>query len=127
VEIDAADVALLLIEAYVVESFKAGTVDGSDTVVGHQEVLLPTHEDVLALTQVGHWHRRALAYLRLVRPERPELAPMVQVYFLRCAPILMFGNETILAADDLALKVRGQRRVVLRQTCDRAESVNQTQ
>lgn len=51
-EINSAHFALELIEAYVVEAFKASAADGTDTMIRHQEMLLPPHEYVVALRQV---------------------------------------------------------------------------
>ena len=53
-EVDTLDFALLLVEADVVEALEAGAVDGLHLVVGDEEVLLPAHEDVLALRRVAH-------------------------------------------------------------------------
>lgn len=48
-KVDAVHFALLLVKADVVEALEAGTVDGADAVVGHEEVLLPAHKEVFAL------------------------------------------------------------------------------
>lgn len=110
-EIYTTHTALLLVKADVVEAFEASAVDSAHTMVGDEEVFLPAHEDVLALSQVRD-HDKSLAYLFRVRPERRELAPMVHVDLFRCAPILVFCYKAILAADELALEIRRQGRVV---------------
>lgn len=47
-EIDPSDGACDLVEAYVVESLETCTTDLSYSVIGNQELLLPSHEHVLA-------------------------------------------------------------------------------
>ncbi len=49
VEIDPANSSLNLIEANIVEPFEARTTDCSNSMIGNQEVLLPSHEDVFSL------------------------------------------------------------------------------
>jgi hypothetical protein len=67
--------ALYLIEANIVEPFKAGPRNSSHPMVGDQEVLLPPHEYVLALTGVCDIHR-ALSRMFLVWPESAEFRPV---------------------------------------------------
>ena len=53
-EVDAFYFTLLLVEADVVETLEAGAVDRLHPVIGHQEMLLPAHENVFALRHVAH-------------------------------------------------------------------------
>ena len=118
VEVDAADGARNLVEADVVEALEAGARDLAHAVVGHQEVLLPAHEDVLALGPVRQPEVRA-ARLLGQRPPGREAVPVVQVRLLRRAPRRVRGQEAVLAAHDLALEVGDEARVVLGEACVR--------
>ena len=69
VEIYPAHLALPLVEANVVKPFETGAVEGGHAVVGHEEVLLPAHEDVLALREVWYRYRDTLSYLFAVWPK----------------------------------------------------------
>lgn len=77
VEIYATNTSLLLVEANVVKPLKAGTVDRGDTMIGHQKVFLPAHEDVLALGKVGYCYSNTLTHLLAVLPKGRELAPVI--------------------------------------------------
>lgn len=57
VKIDSADFSLDLVETDVVEAFKGGPGDCSDSVVRNQEVLFPPHKDVVSLFKVSDGHR----------------------------------------------------------------------
>lgn len=113
-EVDSANFALELVEANVVEALKAGTCYGAHPVVGHEEVLLPAHEDVLPLRNVPDVDG-TLARLLFQRAEGRKLLPVVEVNAVCGAPSIVIRDEVVLCADDLALKVRRQRRVVLGQ------------
>lgn len=52
VEIDSTHTSFNLVEAYIVETFEACACNSLDAMVGHQKVLLPSHEEVLALCVV---------------------------------------------------------------------------
>lgn len=74
------DLALNLVKADVVKPLETGTVDGLDAVIWHKKMFLPPHEDVLLLLDVfDRGQPTALAALLQVRPERCELAPVVDV------------------------------------------------
>lgn len=51
-EVDTADSAIALVEADVVEALEAGACYRFDSMVWHQEILLPPHEQVLSLEEV---------------------------------------------------------------------------
>ena len=48
-EIYPTDSPLDLVVAYVIEPFEAGALDGSDAVVGNEEMLFPSHEYIFAI------------------------------------------------------------------------------
>lgn len=49
VKVNAAHAARTLIEAYVVETFEAGSGDCFDAMIGYEKVFFPPHEEVLSL------------------------------------------------------------------------------
>ena len=51
-EVNALDCSSHLVETNVIEAFEACAVDCSDTVIRHQEILLPPHEKMLLLHPV---------------------------------------------------------------------------
>lgn len=110
-EVNAADGAGHLVEADVIEALEAGAGDGPDAVVGHEEILLPAHEDVLALGKVLVVE---VGLLRLLgqRPPGGELRPVLHVGFLGRAPGFVLGLEGVLGADDFAFEVGRESGVV---------------
>lgn len=117
VEVDPANLTAHLVEANIIETLEASAVDGTDTVVGDEEVLLPSHEYVLALQHVLNKDLAALASLLRERPEGGELGPVRQVVLVAGAPRRVLGLEAVLASDDFALEVGRQGRVVFCQAC----------
>jgi len=118
VEVDTVDAALDLVEADVVEALEAGAVDGAHAVIGHEEVLLPAHEEVFLLgpgARQGIWARSVLGQGLVGR----EAGPMLAVDLFGGPPLGMLGDEGVVAADDFALKVRRQARVVFGQAYGR--------
>jgi len=117
-KVNAADGAGDLVEADVVETLEAGTGNGPDAVIGHEEILLPAHEDVLALREVLVVE---VGLLRLLgqRPPRGELCPVLHVGFLGRAPGFVLGLEGVLRADDFAFEVCGESGVFVGQACGR--------
>lgn len=80
-EIYPINTSLYLVEADVIETLETRTVDCAHSVVRNKEVLLPTHENILLLSQVGDMEV-ALLSLFLVGSERAELGPMLQIDFV---------------------------------------------
>lgn len=62
------------LEADVIEARKRGAVDVLYGVIGHQEVLFPAHEDVVAALQTVVVEVVRIEGLLEVRPERGEFA-----------------------------------------------------
>ena len=115
-EVDATDRASDLVEADVVEALEASARYSAYTMVWHQEVLLPAHEDILALSKVLDVHD-ILPRLCILRQRSPrgEAAPVLHVHLVCRAPFRMLGLEAIFRADDLAFEVGGERGMVVRQ------------
>ena len=76
VEIYSIHLSLDLIETDIIEPFETGTVDRPDSVIGHEKVFFPAHEDVLALCNVLDGNRGALAGLLRERSESRKLGPV---------------------------------------------------
>jgi hypothetical protein len=112
VEVYPAHLPFHLIEADVVEAFEACASYGPNAMVGHQEMLLPPHKNVLSLRNVVDGHR-ALSCLLLERPKGIELGPVAEIHLVVGAPVLVLGEKAIFRADDLALEVGCERGMVL--------------
>jgi hypothetical protein len=107
-----------LVKADIIEALETRPRNRAYPVVRDEEVLLPAHEDVLSLRQVGDVQvppPRSLAE----GPERLELRPVLQVHFVRRAPVVVLGEEGVLRPDDLALEVGRQGWVVFCQAWPR--------
>lgn len=114
-EIYPAHRALHLVEADVVEPFKASAHDFAHTVVWYQERLLPTHEDVLPLRSVlvmKIW----LLSLFGERAPGGETAPMLHVCFVCSAPGRVTRLEGVFGTDDLAFKIGYQGWMIFSQS-----------
>lgn len=114
-EVYSTDTALLLVEADIVEAFEAGTVEGSNPVVWYQEVFLPAHEDILALTEVWYCHPSTFLHVLAVFPKCRELAPVTMVNLFRCAPVLVSCYKVVSATDNLPFEISRQGRVFFSQ------------
>ncbi len=75
-EVYSANSPLNLVEADIVEALKAGTGDCSHSVIWDQEVLLPSHKDVLSLCHPGYV-KVAFPGLLLKWPESREFGPVL--------------------------------------------------
>lgn len=110
-EIYTTNASFLLVETDIVEAFETGSINGADTMVGNEEVFLPTHENVLSLSQVRD-SDGSLSYLFGVLSECCEFAPVTQIDFIRCTPARVLCDKFVFTADNLALEIRRQRRVI---------------
>jgi len=83
VEIDTTDCTSDLVEAYVIETLKARARDGAHAMIRHEKVLLPAHEDVLALREI--LDAKVLPRLCLLCQGPPgwKSCPMLHVHFIR--------------------------------------------
>lgn len=132
---------LRLLEADVVEAGKRGSVDVFDGVIGHQKVLLPAHELVVAALQAIVVKVVRIERFLKVGAERREFAlhtfrsnatgslvssdlwhhhhqthPVLAVDVLVGVPLAR--KERILARDDLTVEEGGEHRVFGRQAGD---------
>ena len=115
-KINALDAARHLIKADVVEALKTRTIDRLYSVVWDQKVLFPAHEQMFLLHPVlGHqlWPRRVFRE-GLVGGKS---SPVLPIDLFIGTPLGMLCDESVLAADNFALKVRREARMVFRQSC----------
>lgn len=111
VEINAAHGSLYLVETDIIESFKAGARDCSDSVVRDEEVFLPPHEHVLMLGKVTKCEISLLGLFSKWFPCRKP-RPMMDIGLLVGSPFLVASNEAVFSANHLALKESCQSRVI---------------
>lgn len=111
-KIDSIDNARYLIEAYVVESLEARTINLAHAMIWHQEFLFPAHEHIFAVCAVLIMEVGLFGLLRK-RPPRGEARPMLHVLFVAGAPVLMTSLKGVFRTDDLAFE-KGSKGSVLR-------------
>jgi hypothetical protein len=112
-EIDALYATRYLVEADVVEALETRPVDRLHSVIRDEEVLFPAHEEVLFLHPVLRYQlgSRRVFGKRLVCWKS---GPVLSVDLFVRTPLGMLCDERVLAADDLALEVCGETRMIFR-------------
>ena len=113
-EVYPADGSLHLVEADIVEPFKARTGNGPYAMIRDEEVFLSSHEDVFPLGEVAVGEIGSFGLLGQRAPGR-ESGPMVHIGLLRCSPCLVSSLEGVLRSDDFAFEERRQSRMILRE------------
>ena len=103
-KINPAHAPAALVKADVIKPLEARARDRPHAVVGDEEVLLPAHEDVLALREVRDV-QVALARGLGEGAEGLELGPVLEVDLVGRAPVFVLGEEGVFGADDLAFEV----------------------
>ncbi len=114
-EVDAADFSLDLVEAYIVETLKAGPIDRPNAMIRHQKVLLPPHKYKFLLSNIGY-NDGPLFGLLLVRSEWLKLGPMAQVHLGIGTPVIVFCEEAVPCSDDFAFEICCESWVIFRET-----------
>ena len=102
-EIDSIDSARYLIKADIVESLEARTANLPHAVIWYQKFFFPAHEHVLAVCAVLIMEVGLLGLLRK-RPPCGEACPVLHVFFVAGAPVLVTGLEGIFWTNDLAFE-----------------------
>ena len=105
-EINPTNSPMHLVEADIIKPLEARARDLSYAMVRHQKVLLPAHEDVLALRPILAVEVGPLG-LVLERPPGREARPVLHVGFVGGSPRGVACLEGVFAADDLAFEVGG--------------------
>jgi hypothetical protein len=103
-EIYAANISGDLIKADIVEPFEAGPGDRPNSMIWHEEVLLPPHEDVFPLSEIFA-AEVGLPSLFRQRQIRRKSVPVLIVYLLGRSPFLILSAECIFSADHLSFKI----------------------
>jgi hypothetical protein len=115
-EIDPVNCAMFLIEADVIESLETSTVERAYSVIRDQKFLLPPHEYIVTLRPAGNLDIHFPRVL-LVGTESREFGPVLVIYKLCRAPILMLGEKSVFRANQLPFKVGCEGRMVWGQAC----------
>ena len=116
-EIDPVNGARHLIEADIVKPFKTCTSDLAHAMIWHQEFLLPAHEHILAVCAVLVMEVGLLGLL-CKRSPSGKASPVLHIFLVAGAPVLMPGLESILWTDDLTFKERSECSMFGREACD---------
>jgi len=103
-EIYAANISVDLIKADIVEPFETGPGNRPNSVIWHEEVFLPPHEDVFPLSKIFAVEI-GLPSLFRQRQIRWKSIPVLIVYLLGRSPFLVLGAECIFSTDHLSFKV----------------------
>lgn len=112
-KVDSTDFPSDLTKADIVETFKAGTGYGANSVVRYEEMFLPSHKEIFTLSEVLVRKIGALCLFGKW-PPRWETTPVLHVYLFVGTPFWPIGLKRVFRADDLAFKVGGERRVIVR-------------
>lgn len=115
VKVDAFHRSRNLVEADVIEPFKAGSRNLPNPVVWNQKVLLPAHKYVFLLCKAGIGEVGPLGLYRK-GPEGGEPRPVLKVVLFVRAPLGPPRLERVLVANHLTFKVGCERRMILSET-----------
>ena len=94
-----------LIKANVIKPLKASSTNGSNTMVRHEEILLPSHEDMFALSEVLV-AETGLSSLSCYGLPGGKPVPVEHVLLFRGAPGRMSRCKGVFVANYLAFEVR---------------------
>lgn len=103
-KVDPADLACNLTETDVVEPLKTSAGYGPDGVIGHEEMLFPSHEEILSLGKVLVREIGTFGLFGQRAPGR-EPAPVLHVDFFVGPPLWPVGLKSVLCSNDLAFEV----------------------
>lgn len=93
-----------LVEADVVEAFKASAVDCPHAVIRHEKTLLPAHEDVLFRTEVRNDNITTLPHGLGVRSKGRKLVPVGHINLVGCTPVRVVCQKPVFRADNFAFE-----------------------
>ena len=115
-EIDPIDRAQHLIEAYVVEPLETCAIYLPHAIIRNQEFLLPSHEHVFPVRTVFVVEVRLLRLFGQGPPGRKP-CPVLHIFLVAGAPVIMSGLEGVFGSDDFAFEERGQSCMFGSETC----------
>lgn len=104
-----------LIEAYVIETLKAGTGDLAYTMVWHKELFLPAHKHIFTIAAILVMEVRRLFGLLTDCTPGGKPRPSFYVVFVGGTPVLVARLEGVLRANDLTFKASGEGSMFRRQ------------
>ena len=116
VKVDSLDFPMKLVKADVVEALKTGPVDGFNTVVRDQKLLLPSHEDNFFLCWIPDLNAAHVRVSGVGFELVFELGPVVDIDLAICSPLRIFRDEAMMWTDDFAFKICRQCRVGVSKT-----------
>lgn len=119
-KVDAADLTLDLVKAYVIKAFETCACYCAHPVIWHKKMLFPAHENVFSFRDVADGCG-TLFDLFLERMKSTEPFPVLEICFSSRAPALVVGEEIVLGSDDLAFKVGCEGGVIFGQACTLGE------
>ena len=102
-KIDSIDGARDLIEADIVKSLEARTIDLTHAMIWHQEFLLPAHKHVFPVGAILVVEVGLLGLLRK-RPPSGKARPVLHVLLVAGAPVLVPSLEGILWTNNFAFE-----------------------
>lgn len=102
-----------LVEAYIIETFKACAGDSLYAMVGDEKVLFPSHEEVLTLCII---FKREVGGFRALSKRAPgwKARPMLQINFFRRTPGRMCRSEEVLGPNYFTFKESRESGMVVR-------------
>jgi hypothetical protein len=106
VKVNSTNCSFYLIETDIVESFKASPGDLPHPMIRYEEILLPAHEQMLALSIVSVCE---ISFFSLFGegPPRLEPGPVLHIGFFVGAPSLVLGHECVFCANDFSFEKGG--------------------
>lgn len=116
VEVNATYRPLYLVETDIVEALEAGARDCLNAMIRDEEILLPSHEHVLALRIIAVCEIGPFGLFGQRFPRRKP-RPVVYVCFFIGAPCFVASYECVLGADDFSLEECCQGGMIFREAC----------
>ena len=106
-EIDPINRPRHLVEAYIIKPLETRTTNFPDPMIRHQKLFFPSHKHIFAVRAILVVEVGLLGLFR-EGPPGGETGPMLHVFFIASAPVVVAGLECILGADDFAFEECGQ-------------------
>ena len=117
VEVYPANMSRKLVEANIIEAFKTSAVNVLNPVVRYQELLLPPHKNIVALSKIAIAEVGALGLLRQRSPCR-KAGPVLHVYLIIGTPFRMPSLKSVFCANYFSFEVGGECRMFVSEALD---------
>ena len=112
-KINPAHIPYSLVETNIVEALEARTANALHPMIGHEEVLLPAHEQMLSIETVLQRERGVLLGGLGQRSPRGKTCPVLEIDLLAAVPRRVCRPEEVFGADDFAFEKGCQCRMVV--------------